>query len=258
MRAPSALLLSLALLAAATVATAAPRLEIIELRHRSAEELLPLLEPHLAADSSASGQGQQLIIKAEHSELAALQAIIQELDRPRRSLLLSLRRDGGGSLQEDRLRASGSTRGGRVRITRSDSALGEHGMQQLRGLEGRPMRIDQQLLLPLREQLVWHGRSGAGYHSQIRHLELSAGLYAIVHLRSGERIDVEIVVQERSSDDPLQSRRLLTTVSGRLDEWILLASLDSRRQECERGVIYRSQAASEQAGSLWLRVQALD
>lgn len=256
MKFPQILLLIFGLLVVTTTA-AAPRLEVVELQHRSAEELLPLIRPHLPPDGSASGQGYQLILKAEQADLAALQQLLRDLDRPQRSVLLTLRHGGTGSAQDGQVGIAGRRSHGQVRISRSDSAHSERGEQQIRGLEGRPMRIDNQTLLPVQERLVWMGRSGAGSQTQTHHLELEGGLYALARLQ-GDWAEIEIMVQERSASAPLHSRRVLTTVSGRLGEWIALASLDNSRQDSDRGIIYRSQGAREQAGTLWVRVQALD
>lgn len=247
------LILSLALI---PTARATP-IEVIQLQHRTAEELLPLIQPHLPPAASASGGGYQLIIKAESAELAALQQLIRELDRPRRSILLTLRHAETDSVRDRHAGTAGSSRSGHVRITRSDSARSEHGERQMRGLEGRPLRIDTQILLPIRDRLVWLDRGGASSQTQIHHLELDSGLYALAQVQ-GDWVEVEIMVQDRPTSQPLHSRRVLTTVSGRLGEWLPLARMDAGRQASEHGIVYRSQSADQQAGALWLRVEALD
>lgn len=253
---PTRLLWLLASLLLAFTAFAA-RIEVIELQHRSAEELLALIQPHLPTTASASGTGFQLILKVEQSELAALQELVHNLDRPRRNILLTLRHGRSANGYESHAGIHGSSQGARARVYRSDSAHGERGEQKIRGIDNQPMRIDTQLLLPIREQLVWLDHGGAGSHTQTHHLELDSGLHALARLH-GERVEVEIMALNRSANEPLQSRRVLTTVSGRQGEWIALASLDASRQESDRVVIYRSEGARQQAGTLWVRVQTLD
>ncbi|HEX5514738.1 MAG TPA: secretin N-terminal domain-containing protein [Gammaproteobacteria bacterium] len=253
---PFRILLFLALLASA--AATAATIDVIQLRHRSADELLPLLTPHLSSAASITGAADRVIVRAEPTEITQLRRLVAELDQPRRNISLRVRRGSGASGTADGYSVGGNSRsGGRVRVYSSESVHAETGEQQIRGLEGRPLQITTRSLLPITEHIVWLGRHSAGAVEQTRLLELDGGLYALAHLHD-DAVEVDILVQDRSQRDPLASRQVVSTVSGRVGEWIPFATTDANSRTSERGLIYRSEDARRQAGTLWLRVDVLD
>ena len=61
-------------------AVAQNALEIIDLRHRTAEQVIPTLQPLLEPGATLSGQGAQLFVRASPANLA----IAVNLNQPRR------------------------------------------------------------------------------------------------------------------------------------------------------------------------------
>lgn len=228
----------------AFAAAAAADFDVIELRHRHADELLPLLAPHLPEAATVTGMADKLVVRAEQAELAALRRLVAELDTPPRTVLLTIRRGSGSA-------------GGQLRIHRSESAHSDSGEQQLRGLEGRPLQISTRTLLPITDHVAWLGDGGAGTATQTQLLELEGGLYALPRLR-GDTVEVDILLQDRRRDDPLSARQVVTTVNGRTGEWIPFAATGTASRRDSRGTVYRSDSARGQAETLWLRVEPLD
>ncbi|MEZ5584514.1 MAG: secretin N-terminal domain-containing protein [Candidatus Competibacteraceae bacterium] len=72
----------------------ADRLEIIELRHRNAEDMIPILRPLMQGQGVVTGRGSQLILRTTPQQLEQIQALINELDTPQRRLLISVRQSG--------------------------------------------------------------------------------------------------------------------------------------------------------------------
>lgn len=236
---------------------AAASLDVIELRYRSADELLPLITPHLSETATATGTADKLVVRAEQAELATLRRLVAELDTPPRGVLLTVRRGSGGSTASSGFGIGSNTTGGRVRIHRSESAHNDSSEQQLRGLEGRPLQITTHTLLPVTDHVAWLGDGGVGSAAHTQLLELDGGLYALPRLR-GDMVEVDILVQDRRRDDPLSSRQVVTTVSGRAGEWIPFAATGTATRRDGSGLVYRSDSARGQAEMLWLRVVPLD
>src|SRR4029077_13894347 len=87
---------SISLLIAVVVAgeTAAQgSLEIIPLRHRTADQVLPALRPLMEPGATLTGQGTQLIVRTSPANLAELRRALGELHRPLRPLQISVRFD---------------------------------------------------------------------------------------------------------------------------------------------------------------------
>lgn len=236
----------------------ASSLEIIQLRYRTADELVPLIKPHLPDTASISGANDRLVIRADAADIAMAQRLVNELDHEPRSVLVSVRQGSQASDNHADFNVSGDTHHGtRIRILRSDSAHSSQNRQQIRGLEGRPLQISTRTLLPMSNHIVWLGQHGAGSAKQTQLVELEGGLYAVPRLRDNQ-LEVDILIQDRSERDPLTSRQVVTTVSGQTGEWIAFASTGGADRDSSRGTIHRSRNASQKSETLWLRVDLLD
>src|ERR1044071_3930849 len=84
-------LITVILVAGKTLAQGA--LEIIPLRHRTADQVLPALRPLMEPGAVLTGQGTQLIVRTSPANLAELKRALDDLDRPLRRLQISVRFD---------------------------------------------------------------------------------------------------------------------------------------------------------------------
>src|SRR5690348_2631675 len=85
--------LPLLLLVAATVALAQGTLEVIQLRHRTAEQVIPVLRPLVEPGGALTGQYNQLIVRSSPENLAQIRQVLDSIDRPQRRLMVSVRFD---------------------------------------------------------------------------------------------------------------------------------------------------------------------
>ena len=101
----------------------AQSLEVIELKHRTAQEIIPVLQPLLAPGGSLTGQDYTLFVRTTSTNLAELKRVVAQLDRAPRQLLVSVRTSAQQDLQRESVQASGeiSTRGARARVSGSDT-----------------------------------------------------------------------------------------------------------------------------------------
>src|SRR6478735_9601175 len=82
----------LALASAASLGQGA--IEVIPLRHRTAEQVIPVLQPLLAPGGALSGQYNQLIVRTSPENLAQIRQVLESIDKPSRRLMISVRFDG--------------------------------------------------------------------------------------------------------------------------------------------------------------------
>src|SRR4249920_184162 len=77
----------------ASTALAQGSLEVISLRHRTAEQVIPVLRPMLEPGGALSGQYNQLIVRTSPGNLAQIRAVLDSIDQPARRLTISVRFD---------------------------------------------------------------------------------------------------------------------------------------------------------------------
>lgn len=196
-----------ALALAAAQALAQQSLEIIALRHRTVEQVLPVLRPLLEPGGTLTGERGQLIVRASPANLAELRQALAAIDEPLRRLQISVRFDDSGESQRSEIQAGGrvSNRGSRVdiRAREDQSRLAERIDQRVQVLEGGRAFIMAGQAIPVPGG-VW---------------ETATGFTAVPRL-SGDTVHVDIAPQKESFD---RQQRAATTVSARLGEWFELA-----------------------------------
>src|ERR1051325_10507717 len=110
-------------------AAAQNSLEIIDLRHRTAEQVIPVLKPLVEPGGSLSGQGTQLFVRTSTANLPDLRRALESIDRPAKRLQVSVRFDDASS----RSRSGFDSREG---VQDSARSREERVDQRIQGLDG--------------------------------------------------------------------------------------------------------------------------
>src|SRR5437588_1620015 len=87
------IVLAAALAGCAVHSLAQQALEIIPLRHRTVDQVLPALQPLVEPGGALTGQSGQLIVRASPANLAEIKRALEAIDRPLRRLQISVRFD---------------------------------------------------------------------------------------------------------------------------------------------------------------------
>lgn len=247
------------------------KLEIIALEHRSAGELLPVIKPLLQADESVSALDSRLIIRAQTATLRDIHALLDQLDRPLRRLLLTVQYVSAAAANHDETRINAemnatedsANAGARVRVLSTRSRADGDLQQQVQVIEGGEAFIDVGKLLPYNNYRIETDRGDLSFEQRIEYLKTGSGFYARPRL-NGEHVTVEISprqssAQAHTSPPVLDTQALTTTVSGKLGEWILLGASTSADNNDQSGLITRSAKTHGQEDKrLRLRVTALE
>src|SRR5256885_7247344 len=91
-------------------------LEIIPLRHRTVDQVLPVLQPLVEPGGALTGQSGQLIVRTSPANLAEIKRALEAIDRPPRRLQISVRFDDSLEAASQGIEAGGRVRGGGSRV----------------------------------------------------------------------------------------------------------------------------------------------
>jgi type II secretory pathway component GspD/PulD (secretin) len=253
-------LLLLWLMAPAAFAQSA--LEIIPLRHRSAEQVIPVLRPLLEPGGALSGQSNQLFVRAGPENLAQIRAALEAIDRPLRRLLISVRFDSalqsarGGVETDARISNRGSS--ATVRIEDSRASRTEQVDQRIQVLEGGRALISSGASRPLRQRQVVRTPGGAIVTDNTVIQDASTGFEVVPRL-SGSNVFLEIAPQRESfapgNRGAIQSERAASTVSGRLGEWLELGGGDTASARSESAILSARQRTAAGERRIWVKVE---
>ena len=207
----------ISLLLACFAAWGQASLEVIDLRHTTAEQVLPALRPLLEPGGVLTGQRSQLIIRTSPANLAELRRALQALDAPARRLVILVRFAGASAVERSELAVGvrGSRIEARARQERSTGA--ERVDQRIQVLEGRRAHIATGTSRPLEL------RDGTLIQ------DVATGFDVIPRL-AGDTVLLEIAPQRevagRVTRGSVQVERASSTIRARLGEWVELAGVD--------------------------------
>ena len=252
----SALAAGLALLALQAASQQA--LEIIPLRHRTVDQVLPALRPLLEPGGTLTGQSNQLIVRASAGNLAQLKQALEAIDRPLRRLQISVRFDDAQDAASQGVESSGriGNRGSRIDIRAHDQHGGsaERVDQRIQVLEGGRALIMTGRFAPITQRQILQTSGGIVSQETTVIRETATGFEAIPRLSGSDTVLVDIAPQRETLD---QHQRLVTTVSARLGEWFEIGGVASQAARDDRGLASASRSRSSDARRVWLKVEEL-
>ena len=103
-------------------------LHVIALKHRLADEVVPLVRPLLAPGESVTGMDSRLIVRAAAHSFAQIERVLAEIDTPRRNLRISVRHTGESEHLRESQGVSGDVRRGNTRIVVTNANRGTSGV----------------------------------------------------------------------------------------------------------------------------------
>jgi hypothetical protein len=188
------------------VTLAQQALEIIPLKHRTVDQVLPVLQPLLEPGGTLSGSRGQLLLRASAANIAEIRRALDAIDRPSRRLQISVRLDDALESERRDIRASGTigNRGAAASVSAEESrrAAAERVDQRLQVLEGG-------------HAFIVTGRSN-GFHDRESGFEVTPRV-------SGRQVQLEIAQRGE------KGQRLSTGVTTRLGEWVEIGATGSGR-----------------------------
>lgn len=250
-------------------AYAGDRIELIALKHRSAEELMPLIRPLLDPNEALSGTGYQLIVRAAPARRDEIRALVAQLDQSARQLRISVRRAAREEIERERAQASVTLGAGGSEVETRGRAIirstrdkgGERNHFDVTALEGTPAFIHtgEAFPTPTQQGQIVNGR--VVITQGIEYQQLNSGFYALARTH-GDEVTVDISPQREVLDSRggghIQTTSLVTTVRGRLGEWLELGGTSQQRSHQGGGILRSTRGKDESQQTLWLKVDATD
>lgn len=267
----------------------ANELEIISLKHRSADEVLPIIRPLLDAGDVANGMDYQLILRTSPRNLVQIKQLLNSLDTAPRRLRISVIQDvdretlarmaelsgsvGIGNAGRITAPGTGNQSGLNVHMQQGNDRLNaridsrdvqdkNHQTQQLQVIEGGQafVRVGQAVPVPQRQviQRPW----GTEVIDQTQYQEVSSGFYVRPRLR-GDNVTLEINTQNdavemtRGRYPQANVQHATTTLSGHLGEWLEMAGVSQQQDTRDSTLTGRSNSQSSEQRNIFIKVEEI-
>jgi type II secretory pathway component GspD/PulD (secretin) len=256
-------------------------LEVIQLKYRRVDEVIPILRPLMPAQGSLSGLNSQLIVRTTPQNLEQIKRILAAIDTAPRRLMVSVRQDADLERSQRGGQISGRAQVGdnaavavpgrpqppgasarvgdvRAQVYSSEAQNTDRVSQQVQVLEGGRAFIRVGQSVPVRTREYANTPSGRHLIDSTGFQDVDAGFYVVPRL-SRDTVTLEIFTAADSLRSPVTGatsvQRVQTTVSGRLGEWIEIAGIDQQAAQRDSEILARSSDARREGRRVLLKVE---
>ncbi len=255
---------------------------IIQLKHRPAGEIIPLIRPLIGPDDALSGMDYRLIVRTSDRNLKNIERLLAQLDVAPRQLRITVEQrvaddrdttthsvegeiqigdeaqiklpekspdNRGLVIQRDnlRLRTGQRTTVGRNETTQTVMAL--DGQRASIRIGQSVPHVKEILALDRRQVLIAQG---------IALQDVTTGFDVLPRVR-GDRVRMEITPRLSTLRDPTTGladfQELATTVEVRLGEWIDLGAILGHRSEIDRAILESAATESGERRTIRLKIE---
>jgi type II secretory pathway component GspD/PulD (secretin) len=261
-------------------------LEVIDLKYRSADQIVPILKPLLAPGGTISSLQNRVIVRTTPQNLAELHKVLDALDNKPKRLMISVRQEMAQASAASGAEVSGSigADGARVTIPRNRSKPGataqvrrgddvarakvfssqseatNNGVQTVQVLEGNEALVSVGQSVPVRSSSVARTPQGTQISESVDYRDAVTGFRVRPRVH-GDQVTLEIRSSNDSPASPgsqtLNIQRVDTVVSGRLGEWMEIGGIDQSRVQTENGTLSRRSGSATDERKVFLKVEQL-
>jgi len=259
-------------------------LEVIPLKYRTIDEVIPAIRPFLDKQGALSGMQGQLIIRTTPGNLQEIKRLLDSIDTAPRRLKITVKQDVDSTTKQQLRELSGSVGTGGARVTvpgsrdnsglviegvRGDGSLkarvqdsqsleNDKNTQHLQVLEGNRAFIRIGQSLPIPERNVFLTPQGVRVIESTQFRDATTGFYVLPRI-NGDRVTLEVSPQRDSpntqSPGSINIQHIVTSVSGRLGEWIDLGGLGQNKTDQTSSIGSRGDTTTIEQRTVLIRVE---
>lgn len=275
---------------ATQVAAESMVLEVIPLKHRTADDIIQILRPLMQPGGTITGMNNQLVVKTTPANLEQIKAVLAKLDNSPRRLLIRVKQGILANTKQQEQSLSGSIASGDVSVGVDDTGTGsreglvisgsdgqgnniryrgnetrsqsnEGNTFMVNATEGYPayISIGQSIPVSSRTSYVTPGGSVA-VNDSTEYINADSGFYVLPRL-NGNRVTL-LIAPRLTKVGPgrapiLDVQDVETTVTGRLGEWLDIGGLEQQSSSSGQGIASNSRQSDSQSRSVLIKVDEI-
>jgi hypothetical protein len=265
------LTLTLALFSLNTLA--ATDFKIIDLQHRFAEDILPIIQPLVGSDGTATGMQNHLIIRASPEKMIEIEQIISTLDVERQNLKITVSRQNNSQANDDNTTVSGRKPIGNITIgsnkyprnvvdgieldiENNQSSIRSNGNQFINVMDGERAFIRVGQSVPYTQEWVTLTRRYASIQRTTEFVDISTG-FSVRPRSIGNQIELEITprIAQLNQNNYIDFEELSTIVRVNRGEWLDLGGTMQQKDEVSHAILSKQNDGQSQSNALSIRVE---
>jgi len=250
--------------------------ETVPLKHRTVEQVIPILRPLLESAGALTGMNNQLVIRAGRKNITELRRVLDSIDVAPRRLMIYVRQESGGSSKAHGARVTGNAAAGGVgvssglgghaierrlsaQIADSRSAGEERVVQQVQAVEGAPALIQVGQSMPVTNRTtVRSPNAGIIVSDTMSYRDVTVG-FEVVPRIAAEYVQVEISPRRDTveSEGGIGIQRIASNASGKVGEWFELESVTEDESRQSSGLVAGTVVLRQDNRRVWVKVEEI-
>lgn len=269
-------------------AVQADSVSVVQLQHRPAAEVVPVIAPMLGPNDAISGEGFKIFVRASAEGQQRVRSLVERLDTPARVLQVSVFQGSEHVLHELALRGNvqvqrGDTTidvgsgygnepdgGGRIIYSTSGGSasvdavatqrnLRGHPIHRVRVTEGKEAYIETGERIPYFAGVALRGRRALA--GGVQYENVVTGFYALPRIR-GDNVVLEVSPFKTSRSDSgrgnVETQSATTTVTGRAGEWLFIGGISEQTERTESAVASTYATQGSRNTGIWIKAELVE
>lgn len=256
-------------------------IETIQLLHRPADEIVPIIKPMLAPDASITGTGNKLIIKSTPENISQIQSLLEEIDINQNLLRVSVSMGKQSDMDKQHGSVTVEVHGDKgaielagndsndnavqgatdakakfdARIYQTEQSRHKPAVQVMSVAEGYWASISMGQSIPVGTRT----RNPDGTVTEsITYKQVMTG-YQVMPRTHGDEVTLTIrpinQVTSETTAGAIDTTAMETTVTGKLGEWLFLGGTDQEKNLSNSGITYQTRIRSTEVNQVWVKVE---
>jgi type II secretory pathway component GspD/PulD (secretin) len=255
---------------------------VIQLKHRTAQDIIPVIRPLIGPDDALSGIDYRLIIRTSEKNFEEIDRILGRLDVAQRRLRITVEQVAAGDETSTSQSLSGEKRlGDQARVTLPAGPSRDHGLvvqedglrysanersttarnanvQTIMTLDGQAAYIRVGQSVPYVTKILGMSRHRPTITQGVALQDVTTGFEVVPHVH-GDRVRIEIAPRLATLQDPATGladfQELSTTVDVRLGEWVDLGAIVGDHDQVGRAILDSAATRSGERRTVRLRIE---
>ncbi|MDO9205253.1 secretin N-terminal domain-containing protein [Methylotenera sp.] len=254
-------------------AIAATDFKIIDLQHRFAEDIIPIIQPLAGSEGAVTGMQNHLIIRATPERMIEIEQVISTLDVARQNLKITVSHQNNLQTEREGVAVSGRKQIGNVDIgtnryqknvrdgVQLDIENSQHNTrsssnQYINVIDGEAAFIRVGQSVPFTQEWVTLTRRYIRLQKTTEFIDISTG-FSVRPRSIGDEIELQITprIAQLNQRGYIDFEELNTTVRVKRGEWLNLGNIMQDKDEVSRAILSQQNSIQSRNNNLSIRVE---
>lgn len=251
-------------------------LQIIDLKNRPADEIIPVIKPMLKPNDAITGTGFQLFLRTDSKTLEEITRLLQVMDKAPRNLVIKVRNDLEANSKSTDINTSANyeviddvrvivgdnpprDNGAKVQINSNKNTTNRNTEHMIRVIEGGKAFITAGEIRPYEHRTIIRHRNGVSVYDSVDYQDVTSGFYVTPRLTGNNNVSLQIQPHYRTVSDKrsgtIDVQEADTTLETKLGEWVQIGGIDTNESSKDSGILSTSRNSGSKQSAIYVKVE---